>query len=80
MGLIRKQFKDALPKHMRTCQVYCDGFRRLQGTSNREDNLIAQLMGGRSLLLGENRKRVLGMEATCPQCGHVTLGTFRVRL
>jgi hypothetical protein len=31
--------------------------------------LLAQLMGGRSLLLGETRKRVQGADSTCPCCG-----------
>jgi hypothetical protein len=31
--------------------------------------LFAQLRGGRSLLLGETRKRVQGTESTSPHCG-----------
>jgi hypothetical protein len=31
--------------------------------------LLAQLRGGRSLLLGETRKRVQGADSTCPHCG-----------
>jgi hypothetical protein len=31
--------------------------------------LLAQLRSGRSLLLGETRKRVLGADSTCPRCG-----------
>jgi hypothetical protein len=51
-------------------QVYSDGpFKHLQGASRREEVLLAQLRGGRSLLLGENRKRVQGMDSMCPRCG-----------
>jgi hypothetical protein len=41
----------------------------LQGTSRREEVLFAQLRGGRSLLLGETRKRIQGTDSTCPRCG-----------
>jgi hypothetical protein len=58
-SLIRSQVKDGPPNHSRTLQVYGDGpFRRLQGASRRDKVLLAQLRGGRSLLLGETRKRV----------------------
>jgi uncharacterized cupin superfamily protein len=50
--------------------VYGDGpFRPLQGASRREEVLLAKLRGGRSLLLGETRKRVQGADSTCPHCG-----------
>jgi hypothetical protein len=50
--------------------VYGDGpFRPLQGASKREEVLLAQLRGGRSLLLGETWKRVQGVDSTCPRCG-----------
>jgi hypothetical protein len=68
--LIRSQVKDGPPNHARTLRVYCDGpFRPLQGASRREEVLLAQLRGGRSLLLGETRKRVQGADSTCPHCG-----------
>ena len=69
--LIRSQVKDGpKPNHARTLQVYGDGpFRPLQGASRREEVLLAQLRGGRSLLLGETRKRVQGKDSTCPRCG-----------
>ena len=68
--LIRSQVKDGPPNHARTLQVYGDGpFRPLQGASRREEVLLAQLRGGRSLLLGETRKRVQGKDSTCPRCG-----------
>jgi hypothetical protein len=31
--------------------------------------LLAQLRGGRSLLLGETRKKVRGADSMCPCCG-----------
>jgi hypothetical protein len=69
-GLIRSQVKDGPPNHAHTLQVYGDGpFRPLQGASRREEVLLAQLRGGRSLLLGETRKRVQGADSTCPRCG-----------
>ena len=68
-GLIRKQVKDGPPNHTRTSQVYSDGFRRLQGTSRREEVSLAQLRGGRSLLLGDTRNRVQGTDSACPRCG-----------
>jgi hypothetical protein len=50
--------------------VYGDGpFRPLQGASRREEVLLAQLRGGRSLLLGETWKWVKGADSTCPRCG-----------
>jgi hypothetical protein len=69
-GLIRSQVMDGPPNHARTLQVYGDGpFRHLQGASRREEVLIAQLRGGRSLLLGETRKRVQGTDTMYPHCG-----------
>jgi hypothetical protein len=41
-------------------------FRVLQ---EREEVLLAQLRGGRSLLLGETRKRVQGADSMYPSCG-----------
>jgi hypothetical protein len=35
--------------------------------------LLAQLRGGRSLVLGETRKRVQGEDSTCPRCGEEDL-------
>jgi hypothetical protein len=56
-GLIRSQVKDGPPIHACTLQVYDDGpFRHIQGASRREEVLLAQLSGGRSLILGETRK------------------------
>jgi hypothetical protein len=50
--------------------VYSDGpFRHLQHASRREEVLLAQLRGGRSVLLGETRKKVQGADFTCPHCG-----------
>jgi hypothetical protein len=50
-GLIWNQVKDGPPNHVLTSQVYGDGpFRHLQGASRREEVLLAQLSGGRSLL------------------------------
>jgi hypothetical protein len=70
IGLIWSQVKDRPPRHARTSRVYGDGpFRRLQGASRREEVLLAKLRGGRSLLLGETRKRVQGTDSTCPRCG-----------
>jgi hypothetical protein len=70
MCLIWSQVKDRPPSHAQTLRVYSDGpFRRLQGASRREEVLLAQLRGGRSLLLGETRKRVQGTDSTCPRCG-----------
>jgi hypothetical protein len=69
-GLIRSQVKDGLPSHTHNSQVYGDSpLRHLQGTSRRKKVLLTQLRGGRCLLLGETRKRVKGMDATCPHCG-----------
>jgi hypothetical protein len=69
-GRIQSQVKDGLPSHACTLRVYGDGpFRPLQGPSRREEVLLAQLRGGRSLLLGETRKRVQGAVSTCPRCG-----------
>jgi hypothetical protein len=52
-GLIRSQVKDGPPNHAHILRVYGDGpFRPLQGASTREEVLLAQLRGGRSLLLG----------------------------
>jgi hypothetical protein len=60
-GVIRIQVKDGLPNHAHTLQVYVDGpFRHLQGASRREEVLLAQFRGGRSLLLGDSM---------CPCCG-----------
>jgi hypothetical protein len=68
--LIRSQVKDGPPNHARTLRVYGDGpFRPLQGASRREEVLLAQLRGGRSLLLRETRKRVQEADSTCPHCG-----------
>jgi hypothetical protein len=70
--LIRSQvkLKDGPPNHAHTLQVYGDGpFRPLQGASRREEVLLTQLRGGRSLLLGETRKRVQEADSTCPRCG-----------
>jgi hypothetical protein len=51
--LIRSQVKDGPPNHAPTVQVYGDGpFRPFQDASRREEVLLAQLRGGRSLLLG----------------------------
>jgi hypothetical protein len=69
-GLIRSQVKNGPPKHAHTLRVYSDGtFSPLYGASRREEVLLAQLRGGRSLLLGETRKRVQGADSTCPHCG-----------
>jgi hypothetical protein len=69
-GLIWKQVKDGPPSHVRTSQVYIVGsFRRFKGTSRKEEVLLAQLKGGRSLLLGETRKRVQETDSRCPRCG-----------
>jgi hypothetical protein len=69
-GLFRSQVKDEPPSHARTSQVYGDGpFRCLQGALRREEVLLAQLKGGRSLLLGETQKRVQGTDSTYPRCG-----------
>jgi hypothetical protein len=70
MGLIWSQVKDEPPNHAHTFRVYGDRpFRPLQGASRREEVLLAQLRGGRSLLLGETRKSVQGAYSTCPCCG-----------
>jgi hypothetical protein len=67
--LIRNQVKDGPPNHARTLWVYGDGpFRPLQGASRREEVLLAQFRGGRSLLLGESRKRVQRADSTCSCC------------
>jgi hypothetical protein len=69
-GLIRSKVKDRPPNHACTLQVYGDGpFKHLQGASRTEEVLLAQLRGGRSLLLGETRKRVQGTDSTCPHYG-----------
>jgi hypothetical protein len=69
-GFIQNQVKDGPPSHVRTSRVYNDGsFRLLQGTSRRKEVLLAQLRGGRSLLLGETRKRVQETDPTCRRCG-----------
>jgi hypothetical protein len=69
-GLIRSRVKDRPPNHAYTLGVYSDGpFRPLQGASRREEVLLAQVRGGRSLLLGETRKRVQGADSMCPHCG-----------
>jgi hypothetical protein len=71
-GLIRSQVKDGPRNHARTSQVYSDGpFWHLQGALRREEVLLAQLRGGRSVLLGETRKKVQGTDSTCPRCGEV---------
>jgi hypothetical protein len=58
-GLIWSQVKDGPPSHARSVRVYGDGpFRCLQGALRRKEVLLAQLRGGRSLLLGEPRKRI----------------------
>jgi ribonuclease HI len=68
--LIRSQVKDGPPNHACTLWVYGDGpFRPLQDASRREEVLLAQLRGGRSLLLGETRKWVQGADSMCPHCG-----------
>jgi hypothetical protein len=68
--LIQSQVKDGPPNHARTFRMYGVGpFRLLQGASRREEVLLAQLRGGRSLLLGETRIRIQGTDSTCPQCG-----------
>jgi hypothetical protein len=69
-ALIRSQVKDGLSSHASTLQVYGDGpFRHLQGASRREEVLLSQLRGGRSLLLGETQKRVQETDSTRPCCG-----------
>jgi hypothetical protein len=69
-GLIQSQVKDGPPSHARISQVYGHGpFRHLQGASRGEEVLLAQLWGGRSLLLGKTRKRVQGADCMCPHCG-----------
>jgi hypothetical protein len=69
-GLIWSQVKDGPPNHAHTLQVYGDGpFRPLQGASRREEVLLAQLRGGRSLLLRETQKRVQGADSMCPHGG-----------
>jgi hypothetical protein len=68
--LIRSQVKDGPPSHARTLRVYGDGpFRPFQGASRREEVLLAKFRGGRSLLLGETRKMVQGVDSMCPCCG-----------
>jgi hypothetical protein len=72
--LIRSQVKDGLPNHAHTLQVYSDGpFRRLQGSSRREEVLLAQLRGERSLLLEETRKRDQGADSMYPHFGEEDL-------
>jgi hypothetical protein len=69
-GLIRSQVKNGPPNNAHTLWVYDDGpFRPLQGASTREEVLLAQLRDGRSLLLGETRKRVEWADSTCSRCG-----------
>jgi hypothetical protein len=68
-GLIWKQVKEGPPNHHCTSQVYSNGSRHFQGTSRREEVLLAQLRGGCSLLPGETQKRVQGTVFTCPHCG-----------
>jgi ribonuclease HI len=69
-GLIWSQVKDGPPSHAHTLQMYGDGpFRGLQGASRREQVLLAQPRGGRSLLLGETQKRVQQTDFMCPSCG-----------
>jgi hypothetical protein len=69
-SLIWSQVKDGPPNHAHTLRVYGDGpFRPLQGAARREEVLLALLRGGRSLLLGETRKRVQGVDSTCPCSG-----------
>jgi hypothetical protein len=59
--LIRSQVKDGPPNHAHTLRVYGEGpFRPVQGASRREEVLSDQLKGGRSLLLGETRKKSKG--------------------
>jgi hypothetical protein len=70
IGLIWSQVKVGPFNHARSLRVYGDGpFWPLQGASRREEVLLAQLRGGRSILLGETRKRVQGADSTCPHCG-----------
>jgi hypothetical protein len=69
-GLIRSQVKDGPPNHAHILRVYGDSpFRILQGTSRREEVLLAQLRGGRSLLIGETWKRVQRADSMCPRHG-----------
>jgi hypothetical protein len=69
-GLIWSQVKDGPPNYAHTLRVYGDGpFRPLQGASRREEDLLTQLRGGRSLVLGETRKRIQRVDFTCPHCG-----------
>jgi hypothetical protein len=59
MGLIQSQVKDGPPSHVRTSRVYGGSpFRHLQGAFGRDEVLLTQLRGGRSLLLRETRKKV----------------------
>jgi hypothetical protein len=52
-GSIRSQVKDGPPSHASTEAMYSDGpVRRLEGALRREEVLLAQLRGGRSILLG----------------------------
>jgi hypothetical protein len=68
-GLIWSQV-DGLPNHACTLRVYGNGpFRPLQGASKREEVMLAQLRGSRSLLLGETRKSIQGADCMCPCCG-----------
>jgi hypothetical protein len=54
--------------------MYGDGpFRRLRGALTRKEVLLAQLRGGRSLLLGETGKRVQGTDSTWPHYGEEEL-------
>jgi hypothetical protein len=66
-GLIWSQVKDGPPNYACTLQVYGDG-PYLQGASRREEVLLIQLRGGRSVLLEETRKKVQGADFMCPHC------------
>jgi hypothetical protein len=66
--LIQEQVKDGPPSHVHISQVYSDGSKYFQGFSRREEGLLAQLRGGRSLLLRETRKSVQGTDSTCSRC------------
>jgi ribonuclease HI len=68
-GLIQKQFKDGPPNHVCTSHMYGDGFRCFQGALRKVTVLLAQLSGGRYLLLVKNWKRIQGMDSTCACCG-----------
>jgi hypothetical protein len=69
-GLSWSQVKDGPLNHAHILQVYSDGpFRHLQGASRKEEVLLALLRDGRSLLLGETRKRVQGADSMYTNCG-----------